>query len=45
VSFGLNGIQLVRKGEPLGSGFNTDKTFGDIPMAVDVSDKEDDMFS
>jgi hypothetical protein len=45
VSFGLNGVQLVRKGEPLGSGFNAGSAFGDIPIAADVSDaKADDMF-
>jgi|TARA_R110001599_G_scaffold91510_1_gene240435 hypothetical protein len=46
VSFGLNGVQLVRKGEPLGSGFVASSSFGDIPMAVDVAgSSSDDMFT
>jgi len=46
VSFGLNGVQLVRKGEPLGNSFDETKAFGAIPVADDVSDASNDaMFS
>jgi hypothetical protein len=37
VSFSLNGIQLVRKGDPLGNSFDGSKVFGKIPVAADVA--------
>ena len=36
VGFGLQGVQLVRKGEALGNSFDGSKVFGVIPVAVDV---------
>lgn len=45
VSFGLKGVQLVRKGEPLGNSFDGTKVFGDVPMAEDISLMDsDEMF-
>ena len=37
VSFGLNGVQLVRKGEPLGSSFSVQNVFQDIPEQEDAN--------
>ena len=36
VGFGLQGVQLVRKGEALGNSFDGSKVFGAIPTAGDV---------
>ena len=36
VGFGLQGVQLVRKGEALGNSFDGSKVFGKIPVAADV---------
>jgi hypothetical protein len=44
ISFGLNAVQLVRKGEPLGSSFNAQNTFQDIPEQEDVEETADAMF-
>ena len=38
VGFGLQGVQLVRKGEPLGNSFDGSKVFGEIPTAVDATE-------
>ena len=44
VGFGLQGVQLVRKGESLGNSFDASKVFGEIPTAVDAtSDALDNM--
>ena len=45
VSFGLNGVQLVRKGEPLGSSFNVQNVFQDIPEQKNVDNTVDDMLA
>jgi len=44
VSFGLSGVQLVRKGEPLGSSFNVTNSFGDLPEQPDVPETDDTIF-
>jgi hypothetical protein len=38
VGFGLQGVQLVRKGDPLGNSFDGSKVFGEIPTAVDATE-------
>ena len=45
VSFGLNAVQLVRKGDPLGSSFNAQNAFEDLPEQEAVTESADDMFS
>ena len=45
VSFGLNGVQLVRKGEPLGSSFSVQNVFQDIPEQKNVDNTVDDMLA
>jgi hypothetical protein len=45
VSFGLNGIQLVRKGEPLGSSFSAQNVFQDIPEQEDANKDVDAMLA
>ena len=45
VSFGLNAVQLVRKGDPLGSSFNAQNAFEDLPEQEAVTEPADDMFS
>tara|TARA_R110002020_G_scaffold173776_2_gene364717 strand:- start:8581 stop:9192 length:612 start_codon:yes stop_codon:yes gene_type:complete len=44
VSFGLNAVQLVRKGEPLGSSFSAQNAFEDLPEQEEAKDSSDDMF-
>ena len=45
VSFGLNGVQLVRKGEPLGSSFSAQNVFQDIPEQENVDTTVDAMLA
>lgn len=40
VGFGLQGVQLVRKGEALGNSFDGSKVFGKIPTADDVEEND-----
>lgn len=44
VSFGLNAVQLVRKGDPLGSSFNAQNAFDDLPEQEEVKESSDDIF-
>ena len=44
VSFGLNAVQLVRKGEPLGSSFNVNNAFEDLPEQGNVEETADAIF-
>ena len=45
VSFGLNAIKLVLKGEPLGSSFSVNNAFQDLPEQENVEETADAMFS
>jgi hypothetical protein len=46
VNLGLNYVQLVRKGEPLGSSYEPSKSFGKAPEADDVGNSDlDSMMS
>ena len=44
VSFGLNAVQLVRKGEPLGSSFNVNNAFEELPEQENVVETADAIF-
>tara|TARA_R110000824_G_scaffold384262_1_gene578142 strand:- start:251 stop:862 length:612 start_codon:yes stop_codon:yes gene_type:complete len=44
VSFGLNAVQLVRKGEPLGSSFNVNNAFEELPEQENVGETADAIF-
>ena len=44
VSFGLNAVQLVRKGDPLGGSFNAQNAFVDLPEQEEVKESSDDIF-
>lgn len=44
VSFGLNAVQLVRKGEPLGSSFNVNSAFEELPEQENVGETADAIF-
>ena len=44
VSFGLNAVQLVRKGEPLGSSFNVNNSFEELPEQENVEETADAIF-
>ena len=44
VAFGLNAVQLVRKGEPLGNSFDAKNEFTDLPEQGVASASDDDMF-
>jgi len=44
VSFGLNAVQLVRKGDPLGGSFNAQNAFDDLPEQEEVKESSDDIF-
>ena len=45
VSFGLNAVQLVRKGDPLGSSFSAQNAFNDLPEQEEATDSSEDMFT
>ena len=45
VSFGLNAVQLVRKGDPLGSSFSAQNAFDDLPEQEEATDSSEDMFT
>ena len=45
VAFGLNAVQLVRKGETLGNSFNAQNAFSDLPEQGVASDADDAMFT
>ena len=44
VSFGLNAVQLGRKGEPLGSSFNVNNAFDELPEQENVEEPADAIF-
>jgi len=44
VAFGLNAIQLVRKGQPLGGSFNAHDEFTDLPEQGNAKESDDAMF-
>jgi hypothetical protein len=44
VSFGLNAVQLVRKGEPLGSSFSVNNAFEELPVQENVEETADAIF-
>lgn len=45
VAFGLNAVQLVRKGEALGNSFNAQNAFSDLPEQGVASEADDAMFT
>lgn len=45
VSFGLNAVQLVRKGDPLGGSFSAQNAFDDLPEQEEATDSSEDMFT
>tara|TARA_R110000824_G_scaffold111671_3_gene260335 strand:+ start:78 stop:689 length:612 start_codon:yes stop_codon:yes gene_type:complete len=44
VAFGLNAVQLVRKGEPLGNSSDPTSDFTDLPEQGDAKETDDSMF-
>mgnify|MGYP003652790425 FL=1 len=44
VAFGLNAVQLVRKGEPLGNSFDAANEFTDLPEQGAAKETDDSMF-
>jgi len=44
VSFGLNAVQLIREGEPLGNSFNVNSTFDELPEQENVEETADAIF-